>query len=61
VDGEESLNAATGAVDGVDASTMLELVRHRCLIRTVADDSDLYPYRYTYTEGADQSFRLEAS
>ncbi len=59
VDGEESLNAATGAVDGVDASTMLELVRHRCLIRTVADDSDLYPYRYTYTEGADQSFRLE--
>ena len=50
VDGQESLNAATGTINGVDVSTMIELVRNRCLIRAAIDDSDLYPYRYTYTE-----------
>ena|GEM_PF-4381875 len=29
---------------------MIELVRNRCLIRSVIDDSDLYPYPWTYTE-----------
>jgi len=34
----------------MDVSTMIELVRNRCLIRSVIDDSDLYPYPWTYTE-----------
>jgi hypothetical protein len=50
VDGQESLNTARGSVDGIDVSTMIELVRNRCLFRSAIDDSDLYPYRYTYTE-----------
>jgi len=50
VDGQESLNTATGNVDGIDVATMIELVCNRCLIRTAIDDSDLYPYRYTYAE-----------
>jgi hypothetical protein len=50
VDGKESLTMATGTVDGIDILTMIELVRNRCLVRTAIDDSDLYPYRYTYFE-----------
>jgi len=50
VDGQEPLNTARGCIDGIDVSTMIELVRNRCLIRSAIDDSDLYPYRYTYTE-----------
>jgi hypothetical protein len=52
VDGEESLNAAAGTVDGVEVPTMVEVVRHRCRVRTAADDSGLYPFPYTYTEAA---------
>jgi hypothetical protein len=52
VDAEESLNARTGTVRGVDVAVMIELLRNRCLIRTAVDDSDLYPYRYAYTESA---------
>ncbi|WP_257387277.1 hypothetical protein [Tahibacter caeni] len=33
-----------------DAELMHELLRHRGLVRTVADDSDLCPYGYTHTE-----------
>jgi hypothetical protein len=50
VDGKESLNELTGSADGVAVTMMVELIRHRCLIRTAVDDSDLDPYRYTYTE-----------
>jgi hypothetical protein len=49
-----SLNTARetndGITDGIDISTMIELVRNRCLIRSAIDDSDLCPYRWTYTE-----------
>lgn len=50
VDARRSLNAAVGPVDGVEASAMIELVRNRGLIRTVLDDTDLFPYLYTLTE-----------
>jgi hypothetical protein len=50
IDGKEVLTPTTKMVDEVDAATMAEIVRHRCLVRTVADDSGLYPYRYTMTE-----------
>lgn len=33
-----------------DAALMHELLRHRGLVRTVADDSDLFPYDYTFVE-----------
>lgn len=33
-----------------DAALMHELLRHRGLIRTAADDSDLFPYDYTCVE-----------
>jgi hypothetical protein len=55
IDANESLLGATGAVGGVDASVMVELVRHRCLVRTAVDDTDLYPYCYTYSEDAERS------
>jgi hypothetical protein len=55
IDAEESLNAATGRVDGLEVPTMVELVRHRCMVQTAVDDSDLYPYRYSYTEPAEPS------
>ncbi len=50
VDGEVSLNEATGVIKGVEVPAVIELVRHRCLIRANVDGSDLYPYSYTYTE-----------
>lgn len=50
VDGERSLDASAGKVDDLAAATLIELVRHRGLVRTAADDSDLYPYRWSYTE-----------
>lgn len=53
IDAEESLNAATGTVDGIGVVAMVELVRNRCVIRTAVDDADLYPYRYSYTEAAE--------
>jgi hypothetical protein len=50
VDGVESLNRATATVDGIDQAAMIELVRHRAMIRIAIDDSDLYPYLYSYFE-----------
>jgi hypothetical protein len=50
VDGEHSLNHATHQIDELDVSTAIELVRNRCLIRTVANDTDLCPYLYSYDE-----------
>jgi hypothetical protein len=55
IDGKEPLNAASGTVGGIDSSAMIELVRNRCMIKLSVDDSDLYPYRYTYTENALQN------
>jgi hypothetical protein len=52
IDAKESLNLATGTVDGLDLPVMVELVRNRCMIRTALDDSDLYPYQYSYSEAA---------
>lgn len=53
IDAQESLNAASGTIEGLDVPVLIELVRHRCLIRTVVDDSDLFPYQYTYAEAAE--------
>lgn len=50
VDGGDVLNTATRAVDGTDAATLIELVRHRCLVRTALPDTDFYPYSYAYRE-----------
>jgi hypothetical protein len=50
VDADESLNLAGDPVDGMSLDSMRELVRNRCMIRTASDDSDLYPYQYSYTE-----------
>ncbi|VTR95941.1 Uncharacterized protein OS=Rhodopirellula baltica SWK14 GN=RBSWK_04635 PE=4 SV=1 [Gemmata massiliana] len=50
VDGEVSLNEATGVIEGVEVPAVIELVRHRCLICTNINGFDLYPYSYTYTE-----------
>jgi len=55
VDGRHSLNDLDCVVDDVPMDTMIELVRNRCLVRTCADDSDLYPYEYTYAEDAEPS------
>lgn len=52
VDGRQSLNDPNCTVDDLPLNTMIELVRNRCLIRTQIDDSDLFPYDYTYTEDA---------
>ncbi|MFO1046136.1 MAG: hypothetical protein U0941_30530 [Planctomycetaceae bacterium] len=52
VGGRESLNDPTVTVDGMPRSSMIELVRNRCLITSQIDDSDLYPYPYSYTENA---------
>jgi hypothetical protein len=46
----ESLNVERDTVDGLSTDAMRELVRNRCMIRTAVDDSDLFPYRYAYTE-----------
>lgn len=53
VDGERTLDASTGKVDDLDAATLIELVRHRGLVRSAADDSDLFPYAWSYTEADD--------
>ncbi|MEM7390720.1 MAG: hypothetical protein AAF492_00110 [Verrucomicrobiota bacterium] len=50
VGGCASLNDPKVTVDDVPHSSMIELVRNRCLITTPIDDSDLYPYPYFYTE-----------
>lgn len=50
VDGQEPITDLAGNLDDLPATTMLELLRHRCLIKSVADDGDLYPYWYCYTE-----------
>lgn len=52
VDGKESLDGRTGTVDGIPAAAMIEIVRHRCLVRTPVDDPDLHPYPYSFTEPA---------
>ncbi len=52
VDREESLNDTSGAIEGVDVTTWVELVRHRCLIRTIPDALDLDPHYYSYDETA---------
>jgi hypothetical protein len=52
VDAEEALNEAAGIIDGIEASAMIELVRHRCTIKVAIDDTDLYPYCYAYAEEA---------
>ncbi|HVJ62593.1 MAG TPA: hypothetical protein VM555_07760 [Tahibacter sp.] len=53
VDGEDSLDGAGGPIDGLDAATMIELVRYRGFVRSAADDSDLYPYRWSFVEAVD--------
>jgi hypothetical protein len=50
VDAAEPLNDRVGDVDGIPCPAMIEIVRHRCLVTTKIDDSDLYPYRYSFEE-----------
>lgn len=50
IDGQTSLDGKSGHVGGVPIDTMIELVRHRCLVRSTLDDSDLFPYPYRHTE-----------
>lgn len=50
--GRESLNNPTVTVDNMPRSSMIELVRNRCMLTTQIDGSDLYPYLYSYTENA---------
>lgn len=52
VDGKISLNDPSPDTDDLPISTCIELVRHRCLVTSNMDDSDLWPYDYTYTEDA---------
>jgi len=52
VDGRELLTDSACIADELPISTMIELIRNRCVIRTRIDDIDLYPYVYTYTEDA---------
>jgi hypothetical protein len=58
IDGKESLDGASGTLREIDAGMMREVVRNRCLVRTAADDSDFYPYRYTLAE-APEVFPLD--
>lgn len=51
-DGAESLDGRTGTVDGIPVAAMIEIVRHRCLVRTRLDDPDLHPYPYSFSEPA---------
>jgi hypothetical protein len=48
----ESLNDPTVTIEDLPRSSMIELVRNRCLVTTQIDDSDLDPYPYSYTEDA---------
>ena len=50
VDGRRRLDDPGADVRGLSAATLIELVRHRCLVRTRLDDSDLCPYPYSYVE-----------
>jgi hypothetical protein len=50
IDADEALNAATNFDEDISVDAMIELVRNRCMIRTSVDDSDLFPYRYSYVE-----------
>lgn len=50
IDAEVSLNDPDADVWDLDRDTMIELVRHRCLVRAADNDVDLYPYRYSYLE-----------
>lgn len=53
VDGNQSLNAHSTPVEDMPRTAMVELVRNRGMIYTdVGDDSDLFPYDYTYLEDA---------
>lgn len=53
VDGKKSLNDPLTSVEELSKATMVELVRNRGLIFTdVGDDSDLFPYDYSYSEDA---------
>lgn len=52
IGGRESLNDLTVMAGDMPRSSMIELVRNRCMITTQIKDSDLYPYSYTYTEDA---------
>jgi hypothetical protein len=53
VDARQTLVGDEGIVDDAPVSMWVELLRHRCLIRSSADDSDLYPYRYRFFEPHD--------
>ena len=57
VDGKESLSVDGTTMDGLDAATWIELVRHRGFVRAVADDGDLYPYRWSYTEAVARDYK----
>lgn len=50
VDARSSLNNCRGVVDDLPVSVWIELVRHRSLVKSTVDDSDLYPYPFSYFE-----------
>jgi hypothetical protein len=50
IDAKQSLNDAGNTIDGMDTGAMIELVRHRGLVRSSLDDSDLFPYLYSFFE-----------
>lgn len=50
VDGECSLDEADCDTEGVSPDTMIELIRYRQLVRSSSENTDLYPYRFTYSE-----------
>ncbi|MGD1897751.1 MAG: hypothetical protein ACFB16_12460 [Phormidesmis sp.] len=50
VDGHHSLNDSTVSISDMSRSSMIELVRNRSMVTTQIDDSDLYPYPYSYAE-----------
>lgn len=52
IGGRKLLNDPTVTVEDMSRASMIELVRNRCLVTTCTDDTDLYPYRYSYTETA---------
>lgn len=53
VDGNVSLNDTDVVTDDLPKSTCIELVRNRCLLVTNIDDTDLWPYDYSYEESAE--------
>lgn len=51
VDGRLSLADSSECLNDLPRSTLLELVRNRCLVTTTLDDdSDLWPYDYSHSE-----------